>query len=281
MPRQNLTHLKKPRRRFSPKRAAPHPENGSTFETEEFCQREDLLRARMLARVQSDLIDPGRAAELVHALQYSQRDETCPKSLACSSYMRDIRDRVGGAFWELTRQHEITTFTLIPLGWCVSANDFGAFKLAKKMKAIRSILYRAGAKDADGFLVALIHGEFEPESETYQMHLHGIVSGGMKDVLERLRPRLQGKGIKRRLVIDKPPLNYLPYPLTYTIKAYWPKRRIGPVGDEGKIGRTRRGQRIAEPFHSQHLLWLAQHDLDKISLLMKISVIQGRLTPAV
>lgn len=55
------------------------------------------------------------------------------------------------------------------------------------------MLNRRGASTADGFFYAAIHGEFDPTSERYRLHLHGISGGQMTGVVKDLR---KGRSLK-------------------------------------------------------------------------------------
>ena len=154
-------------------------------------------------------------------------------------------------------------------------NHFGADGLKA---ALRSDLNRCGAKDADGFLFAALHGEFEPTEEVYRLHWHLLISGGMIEVVDRLRDRPKyrsrngdGEAVRQRVRIGRKSLEQLPRPLTYLLQSWWPSRWIGHVGD-GEVKRQRQRTRIPEPHHSENLVWLDQQRIDDLVLLRRLRV---------
>lgn len=234
---------------------------------------EDEIRERMLAKVGH--------LELAEELAQFR-----PQTLASKWYMLARRIRVSGHLWKLLASSDpvkAATFTVIPQGWTFRSDELDQQNPSQLIEAFRVDLNRAGAAHADGWLAAFLHGEHEPQGERYQLHLHGVATGGMIDVLERLRKRPKyassrsqfdpGDGaVCQRLRISQKPLTDLPRPLTYLLQSWWPSRWIGTVGDDGIVKRSRRRSRIAEPAHSQYLLWLHRWALSDITLLMKLRV---------
>ena len=116
----------------------------------------------------------------------------------------------------------------------------------------------------------------------YRVHLHGVVTGGMIAVVDRLRqsPDLNSRldpadGHKRspsRVHVSRAPLTHLPHALSYQFKGWWPSRWIGVIKRTGKTSRSRWASRIRNPEHTELLLWFDQHQLSQITLLMKIRV---------
>jgi hypothetical protein len=281
MPRQRAEDLDAPAPEHNPALAPPHPVTGSCFERKIHAREEDRFRALLVASMaESDLIDSCRARSLARRLIRAAHGGPLPGSLASATNMRQLRINLTGALHDLHDRYPLQTFTLIPHGWSIPAAELDSFDPIKRLAALRSLLNRAGAGDAQGFLIGFLHGELEPESQVYQLHLHGAVHGEMVDVLDNLREGLnRSDEIMRRLRISRQRLCHLPHPLTYVLQSYWPCRRIGPVGEEGEINRNRQKQRIPEPFHTQYLLWLDRHRLGDLNLMIGLSVVGGRLQP--
>lgn len=207
--------------------------------------------------------------------------------MASSAYMRGRRIRVGGALWKLKDDYPvglISTFTVINPKWEFPGSQLHKVDPQKLRNAFRSWLTRGGAKGATGYLVAFIDAEYEPMNDIWRFHFHGLVAGGMRNVVEQLRHTrsfqskrqksddCQGR-ILQRVRVSRKPLVNMPEPLTYLLKSFWSSRWEGPV--DGIQRRQNRKCRIREPRHTQHLLWLDRWSLQDITLLMGVRVGQS------
>jgi hypothetical protein len=200
-----------------------------------------------------------------------------------SVYLGRMRLRIGGALWKWAEgQSEVSTFTIIRRELIFDPAELAHFAPALLINSTRSTLYRCGADGAEGQLFAGIHGEFNPITSCFHLHLHGVASGGMTAVVNRLRElpkyrRGRAPGDRQpRVVISREPLNNLPYPLLYTVQSFWPCRWRGFIGNVIRHGRR---QRIPEPFHTMLLLWLDRWSLQDITLMMGMSVSRDGITP--
>lgn len=280
MGRLSISSLPYPPETYRISRLTDGPSGRPIFETRMDTRAEDCHRATSLAKAvsQHPSDDPTAALDLARRLASAQSCDR--RTLASSRYMRRVRLRLIGALWPLIARgpwtpNEVSSFTAIPRGWSFSPGTLETADPQKLLSRLRSQLNRAGAKDADGFLIAHLHGECEPQDRRYQLHAHGIAAGGMIAVLDRLRatPSYTSDGLVRgRMHISRKPLRDIPYPLGYPFKSYWPCRRIGMVGGEGLIKRQRGHHRIPEPYHSQVLLWLDRWSASDLTLLMNLRV---------
>lgn len=292
MARLSIENLPSPADAFQIERLQPPPPDRlgrqrATFERSENSADEDRTRVRSLRRNsgQGELFRAASAKRLARKLNRHRR----PRSLASSRWMRRMRRRVVGALWKLVREGpwdpavgtQVATFTLVPRVWEFDAPGLNSADPSAMLAWLRTELNRCGASAADGWLVAFIHGEWEPNKGVYRLHVHGVAAGGMIAVVDGLRCRPHFAAPRRdqpadvveyRVRLSRQPLNHLPHALSYQLKAYWPERWIGPVGEHGIVKRERCGRRISEPYHSQVLLWLDQWRLSDISLLMKVRV---------
>ena len=274
-----------------------HTSSSSKFETPEESRIEDAYRIRAIRKtLETDhpLIDRSAAANLAERLDYASNGAKRPDSMACSLYMGGQRVRIGGALWKLAVEPQwgpASVFTAIPRGWEFTPEQLNDVSPIALMEEFRSALNRDGAAEADGYLAAFLHGEFEPNRQVYQLHLHGLAAGSMIEVLERLKQRASYKStrptnsaeaetVRQRLSISRKPLTNLPGRVTYCIQSFWPARRIGSVDDQGTVKRGRQKRRIPEPFHTQVLLWLDKWNLENISVLRNLSVTKNGLIVA-
>jgi hypothetical protein len=263
---------------------------GNRIESKHVAARENETR-RALIMSSMPLLSAAyqpKARDLAGRLAEGDERSGWSKTLASARYIRDQRDRVGGAVWALADNAigPVATFTVIPPGWSLSPYELAAANPKKMMATFRSDLNRSGAAGADGWAITLVHGEFDPGRVHYQLHLHGVAVGGMIDVVRALsdRPKYASSrlgerpddGVFQRIRVSRKPLTNLPSPLTYILQPFWPSRWSGDTGD-GVINRQRTKHRIPEPYHTQYLLWLDQWALSDIALLMKLRVQSGRL----
>lgn len=279
MARLDVSRLPSPPAEYRIDRLPSSPDDTATFETRRASRDEDDLRARRLrSNAPNPLVNNSAAAELAACLSgpISQCDGRPPSS----RYMRKFRIQIIGHLWQLIEDErwqpdQVTAFTLLPLGWEFTPETLDQADPKKLLDRLRGQLKRAGSGDADGFLIASIHGEFEPEERIYRLHVHGFAAGGMIGVLDDLRalPAYRPRpSVTAPMQIRRKPLEGLPYPLGYPFKSYWPCRRIGPVGDTGTVKRQRGHHRIPEPYHSQVLLWLDRWSVSDLTLLMHLRV---------
>ena len=276
MPRRGISKLPKPKGRYR-RRAAK-------FETADAAKREDRKRVSLLrkaARDHSGAIDVKAAVRLAKRLDYEKRGTSSPQTLASYLYVRGMRWRIGGALLRLIERSKparVSTATLIPTDGRLTLAQLASLDPRKPLEKHRADFNRYGAGKADGWAVVGIHGDFENETELFQIHYHIVAADGMIDVIERLRGAR-----KYRRPADQRALNYrpirrsrkaltnLPGPLTYILKGFWPAKRRGLVAS-GEEKRNRKASRIPEPFHTQLLLFLDRWSLEDITLLMKLGV---------
>lgn len=252
------------------------------FESTTAAANEDVLRVRLIKKALRDhesSLDSKDANKLAKRLGRSR----VPRTMASSRRMRRYRICLTGALWRLidkVKSKRVSTVTLVPTDAWYTAEQLAEVNPRKLMEKLRADLNRYGATKADGWAVLVLHGEHEPESGLFQLHFHGVVADGMVDVADKLRKARKykpskakdsgSKSVSKPVVISRKVLFNMPEPLTYVLKAYWPAKRKGEVAS-GNVKRNRTVSRIAEPFHSQVLLWLDRWRLSDITLMMKLS----------
>jgi hypothetical protein len=284
---RNITDLPKPLKRYRPSKAKLKDRRK---------RLEKKLRTIAEARTRSDLLTTGTqiplewkgpAKRLARRINPDTPGHEPPSSPASPVYMRKQRSRIGGAMWKLIRTGKwgrVSTFTLIGRGWAFAAGSLSDADAIKLLASVRSDLNRCGAKVADGWLILGIHGEYDPGTGMYQLHVHGVAADGMIGVVDRLRDRPKYRSKRtgpdkiQRVRISEQPLTDLPSPLTYVVQSFWPCRWSGEVGED-RFARQRRKGRIPEPQHTEVLLWLDRWSLADLILIMKLRVTKGGLKP--
>jgi hypothetical protein len=291
MPGKGISDLPMPPHRFRPDMMAPEPVQHSymrrppaSFETLEEAIAEDLFRMSQLVagKGHPDAMR-GAALDLARRLD----DPEGASTMASRVYMRDHRIRLGGNMAMLCEQFPTARpFTVIPQGWLLTPSELENADPVKRLAGFRADLYRCGAASADGFLIAILHGEYDPGRNLYQLHTHGLVAGGMLAVVDQLRerPKYQDEkrgsgeaqlGIQRIRVTQKEPTNF-PLTMAYCLQSFWPSKWTGVTGS-GEYKRQRDKRRIPDPLHSQVLLWLDRWDLNDIALLVHVRVTNSGL----
>lgn len=283
---KGIGDLPPPPTRFRPNNmpppVAPLRFNGTrkaAFETRAASAEEDATRIRLLKRTANCNPALRRAARRLAA---KLQDPDGAATLASSVYMRRQRINIAGKLAQLYEAYpDARLFTVIPRGWQFRPDELGDANPAKLMAGFRSDLNRCGAVSATGFVVAFVHGEYDPGQNIYQLHMHGLADGGMLPALNRMRSRpkykngQRGSGetlrVTQRVKIGKKAITDVPLAMAYMVQNSWPSRWSGELGS-GKVVRQRLKYRIPEPYHTQVLLWLDQWTLNNISMLFHIRV---------
>jgi len=126
------------------------------------------------------------AENLAEKLDYTKHGAECPQTLASCGYMRDQRIRVVGGMWKLSKSSEFgapSVFTAIARGLEIPGKALNSINPQSICAAFRSDLNRSGAVEANGYLIAFLDGEYEPNTDVWRLHFHGLVAGEMRHVM--------------------------------------------------------------------------------------------------
>lgn len=167
------------------------------------------------------------------------------------------------------------TFTVFPRDWVVTAEQLMGLDPRMLLLAFLSVLNRLGLRRVRAFLVIAIHGEYDAATGLFHLHIHGLADQAAIAVLDLLRalPNFRCRrslGEKQRVRIGRTPMTNLPYPLTYILQPYWPRRWRATVEGVQRRGKIR--HRIPEPHHTMLLLWLDQWSAQDMMLMVGTSV---------
>ncbi|KAA9013046.1 MULTISPECIES: hypothetical protein [Sphingobium] len=288
MARPGISKLGLPPKKYRPDRRATRKDGLIKFETEEASYTEDEFRIgqlRRVARLYPSLFKKNYIRQLRRRLRKGVEGHRPDRTPASSIYMRNWRVRVVGWLWQLyadPRSAPVTTAHILPTKWILTPDELMRVSSKKLMKRLRSDLNRLGAKKADGFFFAFLHGEYNLDDGCFHLHVHCLVSKGMIAVVKRLktveraRLRKTTNSVKRSpVLIRKKPLKNLPGPFSYCCQSYWPRKGY----HDGVTGDWKRGKkhRIPEPYHTMFLLWIDQWKLEDLALMMKLSVRAGKM----
>ncbi len=177
--------------------------------------------------------------------------------------------------------------TIIPITWEFKPEELERVLPALLLASMLAALYEKGAAKANGWLIVFIHGEYDPVGKVYRLHLHGYAYGEMVQVVDRLRllPNYQTQRYRRdgslspvyrRVQVSRKRPKTRLRQITYRLQSYWPSKAV-IISDDGKRIRARRKQRIAEPYHSQVLLWLDKWDIADLTLMVGLRVTKAGL----
>jgi hypothetical protein len=228
------------------------------------------------------LFEPELALKLARRLLYSGRP---PESAASAAFLRKKRIQIGSHLWRLALDNaygRVATATLFPRGKSMKPEQLRKFSPQQFLRQLRSSLDRLGAANAGGYLIATVHGEYEPEKGLFYPHFHLLAAGGMIDVVGKLRSTKTYRSDRRafhegsddcfqRVRVSQGELTNLPSPLTYLYQSFWPSRWTGTLPDGHRVRRRDKG-RMPEPYHTLVLLWLDKWRLRHLTLLMNIEV---------
>ncbi|MDQ0349817.1 hypothetical protein [Ancylobacter vacuolatus] len=247
------------------------------FETREKVLREDKKRARLLRKTAANIPVSGNVPVLSGARELRRlaarlervQEGRIPRTLASSRKMRRVRRKVFRAImqeFEVFEDEEVRTFTVISRSWCIDPERLQILTAKHLKRQFLSHLERSGISSIEGCLVAFIHGEFEPTSGLFQLHLHGM--GTRKKV--RALHRLKGNWGYLKTVTGSHPIRVemvrnRAAQVSYLLKSYWPSRAVREV--DGVQRRNRDKRRIPEPYHSEVLCWFHRQTLGDMTIV--------------
>lgn len=248
----------------------PSQKNGKKrgFETELAAANEDAKRSKALRR---NLNEEPAALLLAKELQ----GQTLSETMASAQWMREKRLDFGAAVLEALEpwpRKKILFFTGIPRSGEVPASKLDDVDGRAMKERFRQQINRLELVYRSGFLIAVLEAEFEPYSETYRFHFHGVATGSYVKALKQLQAL---PAFRKRDHVHRPfrvqqltSDDERPETVSYLLKNHWKQRRIGPVAEEGVVKRERKYHRLDEPHHSRALLWLDRHSVSDITLFM-------------
>lgn len=281
MSRLGIDRLPKPPKKYRIQQGVLEDGTWFAFESPAEAQTEDEERCKRASRLISKkrkIDHQWRRSEIATLIDRIESAST----VASLVYMRKHRKRVGGHLLRLLSCDFTAArmFTFLPADWIYPAGSLCEADAVKLLAALRQALRRKGAGRASGWLFAFIDGEYDSTSRTYRVHVHGLASGKMIDIVKKMKGvrNLQPVGksmwagaVHRPVMSQK--ITVTPMrAATYAIKGFWCERPIFQgVGLTPKRPRGKRRISQLQPF-VEHLLWLDQWRLQDLALLMGMSV---------
>ena len=288
MSRRGISKLGLPKRKHDPSHSTDRDGGRIHFETFEEVREEDRLRVRSTrasARERYTNWDfdfvPGHEGQydpLSQLLLHGFDGDPQP-SCASKIWMRDRRRALAGGLWRLQQKYELDErfFVIMPRCWEIPSDELLGFDPRRIIKPFRAMLQHYGSDLADGYLFAGIDGEFYEPKSVFRLHLQGIATGGMIEVVERLRktrkfkPTGVPKSGRKRTVLQMKRVNNRPEPYTYAMKSSWfVNSYLCP--EKGKEVRLRKPRRIPDPHQGRYLHWLDQWPLKDLTVMVGVRV---------
>ena len=264
-PQFDLRHQLKRELNHKGRAAAP-------FETRSSARREDRLRAETLSRTTNSSLKTQRLqARLDRNARGGMR-----KTFASSAFMRELRRRLCGAFLELIdreRHQNVWLYTVVPEWWRIPGADLRKTKTKNLLQQFRSQLNRRGLAQLEGWMVVAIHGDYDPVSDIFNIHLHIICAGDKAKAIEELRgTRLyQPTGFVARPIVRQR-LQHAPRQVSYFVcQPFWPAKFRAENRSPGR--RTR----IPAERLSEWLIWMDQQTFTDLIWLHNCEIKNGRL----
>lgn len=191
----------------------------------------------------------------------------------------------------INRETDCCTFHVIVEGASVPLGQLLDYDAPAHIKRFRSHLYRVARLQhggmPSGLLFAAFHGAYDPSTQTFPVHIHGIATGGKVALIDSLRtlrmykPAVAGDGRDAAItpiMRSRAALVNMPDPVTYIMKSYWPLRPTRLDADGLRRAIPCKVQRITdEPAHSEYLQFLDKWAADKLTLIMGMHVTKSGL----
>lgn len=247
------------------------------IETRKAAFKEDIKRISGLRYALSkfhDITDKNLATHILKRLRKSVQRNSIFRSLSSSLFSRRLRVREIRLLTSALKAYEsdeIRFFHTVLKRWAIPADKLREFDPKAFTERLRFHLRQCGAASADGFLLARVHGEFEPYAKEVWPHFHGVGTGEMLKVLKNLKHYYSTHDVEggpRTKVMLRKAVS-LPEQISYIFQSFWPSRYRGPASDQpDETIRQRQKTRIPEPYHSEWVIWI--HELKPYDLLIII-----------
>ncbi|TXM94778.1 hypothetical protein [Methylobacterium sp. WL116] len=197
------------------------------------------------------------------------------QTFASSSYMRRFRLRFVGAVLKLIRENSaagVRLVTIIPREWRIQGRDLPTIKPKQYLERFRQQLIRAGLHETDGWFITFLHGDYDPNHDTYQLHLHIVMTDDLVPVIDRLRllPAYRAGDPSQPGYVRQPirvlglsnPERRVSYHLA---QAFWPSKPS--YEKDGVWRRHPRRQRIPNPRLAEWLMWIDRQSFGDLLML--------------
>ena len=150
---------------------------------------------------------------------------------------------------------------------------FRSFDAEAAKKALGSYLNRRGIAGRKGWLLAVLHGEYDSIRCQWRVHWHLLACHEMIKVIDGLRAESEFKTIKGerpRVQLTRQPLVNIRRVASYLLQAWWPNRPKGIFADNLVESRTSFRSRLPREQETIWLLWIDKLKLSDLTLLIGV-----------
>lgn len=220
--------------------------------------------------------DPGfkrQARNVMHKLQAALEGDPEAHTSASRMVMREARKLWVKHVRKLVRAskgYAISFGTLLPRYLEMTEDEFEAFDAEAANQAFKSYLNRRWIGKCRGWLIAVLHGEYDSVLKLWRVHWHILVCHEMIKVIDGLRTEQHFKtirGERPRVKLSRQPLVNIRRIASYLLQAWWPNRPTGKFGNKPGEGRTDHRMGIVGTPHARWLIWM---DGQKVSDLVML-----------
>ncbi|MFI0847752.1 hypothetical protein [Mesorhizobium sp. IMUNJ 23232] len=146
------------------------------------------------------------------------------------------------------------------------------FEPKKLIERLRSQLNRQGLPNLSGWLIAQVHGDYNPVGDHYQIHLHVLSVGNVGIAIEGLRGIAPYRpGEVKRPILRRAATNLMSRVPYYVAQPFWPMRISLPGGK-----RTSR-RRLPPDRLADWLMWIDEQRFSDLIWLHGCSIQAGKL----
>ena len=270
-------HSPNDRRQGSGQRKRNRRSERWTLEGDADAEVGDLASAQLvLLAIQADR-NPSRkrqARNLMHRIQAAVEGDPEASTLSSKIVMRRVRKLWVRHVRNLVRRsrgHAISFGTLLPWSLELTDEEFEVFDAQAAKKAFKSYLNRRGIAKCKGWLIAVLHGEYDSIRCRWRIHWHLLACHEMIDVIDRLRTESEfksSKGETPRVQLTRQPLVNIPRLASYLLQAWWPNRPTGKFADTPDDSRTDHRMGLPDPQQLRWLLWMDRQKISDLVLLV-------------
>jgi len=254
------------------------------LESLEEARQQDVMRCKSLKRILSAgnngsaigrlaLLWENRIAldNIARSLEHSVQCETNWPNLASAVYFRTQRmawmDEVRCNFQKVDNSL-LRVFTIVNQNWQYTPEQLAILNPRLLFEQLRQQFYRCGLLEIPGFLLAFLHGEFDPASNFFQLHVHGVTNAERATALHALKENWgYGRTPSGGSAVRVQQVKNRERQLSYLLQSFWPERPTITTAS-GIVRRVRIKRMLGELQHAIFLLWISKRSVSDLRLCL-------------
>lgn len=170
-----------------------------------------------------------------------------------------------------SKDYAIAFGALLPRHLELTEEEFDSFDAEAANKAFKSYLNRRGIDRCRGWLIAVLHGEYDSVQKRWRVHWHILACHEMIKVIDGLRTEKSFKtirGERPRVRLSREPLVNIPRLASYLLQAWWPNRPTGEFGEAPGEGRSDHRMALSGLAHARWLIWMDNQKVSDLVMLV-------------